>query len=164
MQQKSYKSRSNGVKSMNFEFDIGQTEKHHIKFSYSRIWGTKSIRVDNQIVKRRRLPFLLIILVVILTVILMYFQSLQWPDYQTNILEIYFFLLIFGYIDVVIALLPMKVIVGENEKFSVKIQWIWKPFPFYRSSKFKVYLNNYFFKAFEGESLIEYVDEKIDFH
>jgi hypothetical protein len=57
----------------------------------------------------------------------------------------------------------MTVIAGEKEKFVIKVKWAWKPFPFYRSSKCKVHVNEYFFKTFEGERLIEYVDENIVF-
>lgn len=149
---------------MNFDFDIGQDEKHNVRFIYSKIWGTKTIMVDNQTVKRRILPFILNFSGVILIVAFLYFRLLQWPDSQTNLLEIYILVFILGCIDSAIGLLPMTVIVGEKEKYFVKIQFVWKPFPFYRSSKFKVYVNDCFFKTFEGERVIEYVDEKIVFH
>ena len=154
----------NCVKRMKFEFDIGQEEKHNVRFIYSKIWGTRSIKVDNQIVKRRILPFFVNFSGIILIVVFIYFQFLQWPNYQANPFEIYFLVLIFlGFIDGVIARLPMTVIVGEKEKILVKVKWSWKPFPVFRSFKFQVYLTDCFFKAFEGERLIEYVDEKIDF-
>ena len=52
-----------------------------------------------------------------LIVVFIYFQFLQWPNYQANPFEIYFLVLIFlGFIDGVIARLPMTVIVGEKEQ------------------------------------------------
>ncbi|MHA1978960.1 MAG: hypothetical protein ACW98I_18800 [Candidatus Hodarchaeales archaeon] len=149
---------------MNFEFEIGQDEKHNVRFIYSKIWGTRSIKVDNQIVKRRILPFFVNFSGIILIVVFIYFQFLQWPNYQANPFEIYLLVLILlGFIDGVIARLPMTVIVGEKEQILVKVKWSCKPFPLFRSFKFKVYLNDCFFKTFEGGRVIEYVDEKIVF-
>ena len=62
------------VKRMKFEFDIGQEEKHTVRFIYSKIWGTRSIKVDNQIVKRRILPFFVNFSGIILIVVFIYFQ------------------------------------------------------------------------------------------
>ena len=107
----------NCVKRMKFEFDIGQEEKHNVRFIYSKIWGTRSIKVDNQIVKRRILPFFVNFSGIILIVVFIYFQFLQWPNYQANPFEIYFLVLLFlGFIEGVIARLPMTVIVGEKEQ------------------------------------------------
>ncbi|MFX1516286.1 MAG: hypothetical protein ACFFC6_08255 [Promethearchaeota archaeon] len=146
---------------MKFKFDIGKEERHKIEFIYSRIWGRKSIKVDDQTVKTRIFPVFISLLILILASYYLFNMIIRYPQQPIFIFEIFLSMMILLILDAVIVKLPISVTVGEKEKYSVEIKWFWKPFPGWRSTTFKVYINGYFYKTFENERLVEYVDEQI---
>jgi hypothetical protein len=40
-----------------FEFDVGSSEKHHVSFAWGQAWGEASVNVDGREVLREKHPF-----------------------------------------------------------------------------------------------------------
>ena len=127
------------MKQMKIEFTIGQIEKHKIEFFYSRLWGTKTIKADNQIVTKQLLPGLINLLAFMVAFLYLSYRLVFYD--LTNFLELYLILIILGVIDIILALKSITVEVGERQKYSVQFKFVNKTFSSLRSAKFKVYVN-----------------------
>lgn len=152
---------SKGMKQMKIEFTIGQIEKYKIEFLYSRLWGTKTIMVDDQVVTKQLIPGLMNLLAFMIGFLYLSYRLVFYD--QTNFFEFYLILIILGVIDIILALKSITVVVGENQKYSIKFKFVNKIFSSLRSARFKVYVNGYFFRTYEGEKLLESVDKRVVF-